>query len=82
MVGTVTAPRPTRARQELEDGHAHTTITKEDIKLWRNSQYSKRWVLTGQRPLEATMTSVNMSAPQGGGGRHEGAQHVEQPGRL
>eukprot|EP00752_Nemacystus_decipiens_P016039 g14340.t1 len=62
LVGTATTPlsSPVVPRAP-EDDHVIATNNKEDLSLWLNSQYGKRWCLTGQRPLEATMTLVIMS---------------------
>eukprot|EP00903_Cladosiphon_okamuranus_P012067 g11328.t1 len=61
VVGTATTTlSPPGAQRASEDDDVTATNTKEDLKLWRNSQYAKRWYLTGQRALEPTMTLVNM----------------------
>lgn len=48
-------PRPPRPPLSL---HAQQLQLKEDLKAWRSPANTKRWVLTGERPLGAS-TSVN-----------------------
>eukprot|EP00752_Nemacystus_decipiens_P006652 g5980.t1 len=62
VVGTATTPQPPRvALRASEDNDVIATNNKEDLTGWRNSHYGKRWYLTGQRPMEATMTIDNMA---------------------
>eukprot|EP00903_Cladosiphon_okamuranus_P014403 g13371.t1 len=57
VVGTATTTlSPPGAQRASEDDDVIATNTKEDLKLWRNSQYVKRWYLTA--PNDAASVSI------------------------
>eukprot|EP00752_Nemacystus_decipiens_P018513 g16598.t1 len=65
VVTNTTPPSPEAALGSLQATRAPTAqvrlvCDKEEVKLWRNSTFSKKWVLTAHRPPEGTMSLTDM----------------------